>query len=51
MNEENRRAVRPKWICGTVGEGVEQESDSWEEYARRLKSAAEAKGDRPEDEE
>jgi len=51
MNEENRRAVRPKWICGTVGEGVEQESDSWEEYARRLKSAAEAKGERPEEEE
>ena len=51
MNEDNRRAVRPKWICGTVGEGVEQDSDSWEEYARRLKSAAEAKGERPEEEE
>ena len=43
MSEDERRAVRPRWICGTAGEGVEQESDSWEEYAKKLKDAVKAK--------
>ena len=50
MSEDDCRAVRPRWICGTVGEGVEQENGGWEEYATRLKRAVKAKGEGPREE-
>ena len=48
MSEDNRRAVRPKWICETGENGVE---DEWEEYAKKLKAAVKARAEEPEAEE
>ena len=50
MSEDDRRAVRPRWICGAVGEGVEQDNGDWEEYATRLKKAVKAKSEGPREE-
>ena len=47
MSEDGRRAVRPRWICGTSGEGVEQGADDWGDYAKQLKNAVMAKREGP----
>ena len=51
MSDACRRAVRPQWICGAEGEGVEHGEDDWENYAKRLIAARGARAGGPEGEE
>ena len=51
MNDDDRRAVRPKWICGMGESGVEHEKDEWEDYARRLIASRKSRAEGAEKEE
>ena len=50
MSNGDRRAVRPRWICETGADGVEDERDGWDEYAKRLMVARKARAEEPEKE-